>query len=211
MVCYLQLLGLLRLTSFCSSPPSSLEEIELFSVNHCDTVCRYCGSWKIMRDWICTSTRSLHPGMGSSVGRYSLCSTTLWELTKTAVITRGVSLPWLNSHSCNHAVWPRILIHILLYTSVNVHVVNSWNATQSMFKAPKVSMVNGLTAEKNWSKFWPAVSTVTIESNGVPPPNYSPTSLVCSQPVIGKWFMNRGKELVLRWFWTWLWYYMHMY
>ena len=84
---------LLRLTSFCSSPPSPLVEIELFSVNHHDTVCRYCGSWRMVRDWSCTSTRSLHPGMGSSVGRYSLCSATLWELTKTAVITRGCVTP----------------------------------------------------------------------------------------------------------------------
>ena len=71
----------------------------------------YCGGWKIMRDWTCTSTRSLHPGIRSSVGRYSLCSTTLWVLMKTAII-RGVSLPWLNSHSCKP--------HLNLYTNEGV-------------------------------------------------------------------------------------------
>jgi len=46
-------------------------------------------------------------------------------------------------------------LRILPYTSINVRVVNGWNSTQSMVKAPKISVVNGQNAEKSWSKFWP--------------------------------------------------------
>ena len=35
---------------------------------------------------------------------------------------------------------------------------------------PKISMVNGQTAEKSRSEFWPAAAAVTIESMGVIPP-----------------------------------------
>jgi len=41
---------------------------------------------------------------------------------------------------------------------------------QSMAKAPNISVVNGQTPEKSWSKFWPGVAAVTIESMGVTPP-----------------------------------------
>jgi len=39
-----------------------------------------------------------------------------------------------------------------------------------MVKAPKSRVVNGQSAEKSWSKFWPAVAAVTIESMEVTPP-----------------------------------------
>jgi len=46
-------------------------------------------------------------------------------------------------------------LHILLYTSVNVRIVNGqqlkFNAVNS--QSPKISMVNGQNAEKSWSKF----------------------------------------------------------
>ena len=47
------------------------------------------------------------------------------------------------------------LLRILLYTSINVCVINGqwlkFNAV--VVKAPKISMVNGQNAKKSWSKF----------------------------------------------------------
>ena len=59
-------------------------------------------------------------------------------------------------------------LHILLW-SVNVHeaTVNGWNATWSVVKALKISVVGVQTAEV---KFWPGVTAVTIESMGVVTP-----------------------------------------
>ena len=41
-----------------------------------------------------------------------------------------------------------------------------------MVKTLKNSMVNGQTTEKNWSKFWPVVAAVTMESIRVTPTWY---------------------------------------
>ena len=44
---------------------------------------------------------------------------------------------------------------ILLYTSVNVHIVNNSNSMQSTVKAQKISMVNGQMPKKVVKLFWP--------------------------------------------------------
>ena len=44
-------------------------------------LCRYCGNWRIMREWAATSTRSLRfpwPDTESTGRRLSLCSETQW-------------------------------------------------------------------------------------------------------------------------------------
>ena len=45
-------------------------------------------------------------------------------------------------------------LHILPYTSTNVHIVNGqrWNSKQSMVKALKISVVNGQKAEESLVK-----------------------------------------------------------
>ena len=57
------------------------------------------------------------------------------------------------------------LPRILTYTSVNVHIVNGGNSTQSTVKAPNISVVNGQNAEKSWSKLLLVVATMTIRSD----------------------------------------------
>jgi len=46
-------------------------------------------------------------------------------------------------------------LHILPYTSVNVHVFNGHQLKFNAFngQSPKISVVNGQNAEKSWSKF----------------------------------------------------------
>ena len=58
----------------------------------------------------------------------------------------------LNNHSCDRTYTKEgvELLRILPYTSVNVHIGNGqWlEFTQSVVKAPKISVVNGQNAEK---------------------------------------------------------------
>lgn len=45
-----------------------------------------------------------------------------------------------------------------------MHIVN-WNPAQSTIKVQKISLVNGQSAQKSWSKFWPVVTAMTRDSN----------------------------------------------
>ena len=89
----------------------------------------------------------------------------------------------LNSHSCyNRTFWPRILrkgwshytflhIHMAIYFCKCVR--SQWKFNVVNGQSPKNQRGQWSNPKKSWSKFWPAVTTMTIDLPTICHPTYS--------------------------------------